>query len=59
MSDMSEERRTGYIRALLEEKAAYEGSGKHDRAAEVEAELVRIGAAGKPPAKRSTKRKGA
>lgn len=56
MSDMTEERRKGYIRGLLEEKAGYERSGKTARAAEVEAELVRIGAASAPPQKRASKR---
>ena len=53
----TEEQRAGYIRALLEEKAGYERTGQLDRAAEVQAQLVAMGAAGEPPTKRATRRR--
>lgn len=44
-----------YIAALLRERDGYEVHGRTEKVAEVNAELKRIGAQGKPPAKRATK----
>lgn len=44
------------IKALLEERRGYELHGKAERVAEVDAELRRLGAGGRPPVKRAVKR---
>lgn len=43
------------IAALLKERAGYERYGRKDKVAEVDAELKKLGANPKPPAKRATK----
>lgn len=53
---MTDEERARQIRALLEERAGYEARGDSDRAAQVDAELSRLGAQGKPPVKRAEQR---
>lgn len=52
----SKEKKEGYIRALLEERAAYEVKKNSDGVASVDAELQRLGAAAGPPAKRAATR---
>jgi hypothetical protein len=53
---MSDEQRKSYIAALIEERDGYLASGKADRAAEVDAELSRMGEGGSAPAARAEKR---
>jgi hypothetical protein len=53
---VTDEQRAAKIRALLEERAGYQQRGQTDRAAAVDAELRRLGAAGTPPAKRASTR---
>lgn len=53
---MTIEKQKAYVAALLRERAAYELAGNAEGAAAVDAELRRLGAAGKAPAKRAEKR---
>ena len=53
---MTNEQRQTYIAGLLDELRACEVNGKDDRAADVRAELSRVGHEGAAPAKRATKR---
>ena len=53
---MTDEERARQIRALLEERAGYVARGDSGRAAQVDAELSRLGAQGKAPAKRAEQR---
>ena len=53
---MTAEERKNLIAALIEERRGYVLRGQTDRVEQVNAELRRLGAEGKPPAKRSTKR---
>jgi hypothetical protein len=53
---MTNEQRESYIKALLVERETYEKRDLEDRVAEVDAELARVGAEGKSPAKRATRR---
>lgn len=50
-----ESRRQSTIAALLRERRGYQIHGDDANAAAVDAELKRLGAAAKPPAKRATK----
>jgi len=52
---MTKEQQEAYIAALIYERDGYLRSGQKDRAAEVEAELQRVGFKAKAPAKRATK----
>lgn len=52
----TKEQREGYIKALLEERRGYVMRSDDAGVAEVDAELARIGAEGKPAAKRAQKR---
>lgn len=45
-----------YIKALIEERDAYLAQNLTQRAAEVDAELARVGAKAAPPARRAAKR---
>lgn len=56
MSNMSDEQRSAYIAALIEERDGYRASGREDRAAEVDAELSKWGEKGEAPAVRAEKR---
>jgi hypothetical protein len=53
---ISDEERAGKIRALLEERAAYEQRGNPTGVAEVDAQLRLLGAEGTPKAQRAAKR---
>lgn len=53
---MTDEQRAAKIAALLEERRGYQERGLTDRAAAVDAELARLGAEGKPKAKRAARR---
>lgn len=53
-NDMTEQRREGYVRGLLEEHANEKKKGRLDRVAQIEDELTKVG--GLPPFKRSAKR---
>ena len=53
---MTSEQIAQRIAALLEEKAGYIARGLEDRAWQVELELRRLGAGGRPPHARATKR---
>lgn len=58
MSIESDEERAATIAALIREKAGYEARGDQDGISQVDAELDRLSANAKPPAKRaSTRRK--
>jgi len=52
---MTDEQAKEHAAALSRELEHYERYGLEDRAKEVRAELRKLGAAGKPPAKRATK----
>lgn len=52
---MTDEQAKEYAAALARELEHYERYGLDDRAKEVRAELAKLGAKGKPPAKRATK----
>lgn len=54
---MTDEQKKVYIASLTRELVHYETYGMPDRAAAVKAELKRLGASGRPPAKRATKLK--
>jgi hypothetical protein len=56
MVSMTNEEKKTLVAALLEERRGYEIHGKKDRVALVDAELKRLGAEGKAPAKRAEKR---
>jgi hypothetical protein len=53
---MTDEQRKAYIAALIEERDGYLASGRKDRAADVDAELSRMGEGGAAPADRAEKR---
>ena len=53
---MTAEKRKELIAALIEERRGYVMHGNKDDVAGVDAELSRLGAEGKPAAKRSVKR---
>jgi hypothetical protein len=53
---MTNEESARYVAALLEERRGYAARGLTDRVEAVDAELRRLGAQGKSPAKRSEKR---
>ena len=53
---MTDEQRQAYIKALLEERRGYITTGNSEGINAVEAELARVGADAKPPAKRAAKR---
>lgn len=53
---MTDEKRAGYIRALLKERAGAEQYGRTDKVAEIDDELRRLGAASVAPVKRAAKR---
>jgi hypothetical protein len=53
---ISDEERAGKIRALLEERAAYEQRGDTTGVADVNASLRLLGAEGTPKAQRAAKR---
>lgn len=53
---MTDEERAGKIRALLEERAGYVQRGQSERAAQVDAELARIGHQAAKPVERAEKR---
>jgi hypothetical protein len=55
-ANVSDLKNQAYIAALIEERALYQRSGLPEKAAEVTAELQRIGGEGKPAAKRAVKR---
>lgn len=52
----TDEQRNQYIAALIEEREAHQSSSKKARVEAVTAELQRLGAEGKPKAKRAEKR---
>lgn len=52
---MTDEQAKEYAQALTRELEHYERYGREDRAKQVRAELRKLGADGKPPAKRATK----
>lgn len=52
---MTDEQTKDYIAALTRELAGYEVHGDAEGAKAVKAELKRLGAQGRPPAKRATK----
>lgn len=53
---MTNEQRTAYIVALIEERRSAELNGKPDRVTAIDAELASIGHAAATPAKRAAKR---
>jgi len=53
---MTDERNATYIAGLIRERDMYLANGQDDRAADVTAELARLGAEAKPPRKRASKR---
>lgn len=56
---MTEQEKEGYVRALVHERKGYLARGEKDRAAEVDAELRRLGAEAEPVRKTAAKRKAA
>jgi hypothetical protein len=52
----NDEQRNQYITALIQEREAYESRGNKTKAQAVTVELQRLGAEGKPKAKRAEKR---
>jgi len=57
MSIESDEERAAHIKALLHERAGYEARGDQDGISQVNAELDRLSANAKPPAKRAATRR--
>jgi hypothetical protein len=53
---MTNEQRTAYIAALIEERRAAELNGKPERVSAIDAELAAVGHAAATPAKRAAKR---
>jgi hypothetical protein len=53
---VTDQERNDYIRALITERDQYLRAGNTDRAAQVTAELRRIGAEAEPPARKAARR---